>query len=236
MSSGPIIGQVDWFFSQDCRSKRTSTSNSTTPSIEGLPDRADRYLDPVRRSSGEPKNWIQAAVTSLMILQLVASTPAPAPAVASLRHFNCMPLGTFRCRQARSAGTRHPTGSVGRASMVRKTPGGLFSSSADQQEQPFAGQCESQPMDQVVTGSNWHRLANNADEFPDENLKNRLIGCLVLQRAVPRAPETLTGGGCTHPPAHCCYPLVVRIRATDPALCLGPVPWHCARVNIRSGG
>jgi hypothetical protein len=27
---------------------------------------------------------------------------------------------------------------VGRASMVRKNPGGLFSSSGDQQEQPFA--------------------------------------------------------------------------------------------------
>jgi hypothetical protein len=27
----------------------------------------------------------------------------------------------------------------------------------------------------------------------------------------------------------------LHVRQLTPALCLGPVPWHCARVNIRSG-
>jgi hypothetical protein len=54
--------------------------------------------------------------------------------------------------------------------MVRKNLG-RFSSSGDQQEQPFVqvDAHRSSWIKVAATGSKQHRLANNADEFPAEN-------------------------------------------------------------------
>jgi hypothetical protein len=46
--------------------------------------------------------------------------------VASLRHFNCMPLGTFRCRQARSEGTRHPMAQWAEHIYGKENPGTIL--------------------------------------------------------------------------------------------------------------
>jgi hypothetical protein len=81
--------------------------------------------DPVRRSSGAPKNWIQTAVTSLMILQLVASTPVPARRGLAPA-FQLMPLGTFRCRQARSEGTRQPLDQWAEHTHGKENPGAIL--------------------------------------------------------------------------------------------------------------
>src|SRR4029450_14110024 len=72
--------------------------------------------DPVRRSSGEPKNWIQAAVTSLMILQLVASTPVPAR-LGFAPAFQPHATWQFPMQTGSISGNAPPPGSVGRASM-----------------------------------------------------------------------------------------------------------------------
>jgi hypothetical protein len=91
---------------------------------------------PPHRSSDEPKKSIQAAVTSPMILWLVAS-----PYVRACRDFApavqlpSLALSDIDRLDQRERAIVHWL-SRQSASMVRKNPG-LFSSSGDQQEQPF---------------------------------------------------------------------------------------------------
>jgi hypothetical protein len=60
------------------RSEHTDTSKATTPSIKESPTYSRPRISPPRRSSDKSKKPVQAAITSLMILRLVAHRPVPA--------------------------------------------------------------------------------------------------------------------------------------------------------------